>query len=243
MKEIYLNYPYLPTVITDEAYAMIVQIVEENRICQHCKGRYTDTNLRVLLNKCLGCFLESHPTILTFAGLLSDEIYDYERYKFLDQQGNAWVSYSNSYNRVVKDNYTTLRHHGFPVPETYAKEGKERVLQHIYWKMHGNFTENAVIVIEFSEHLQLAFLSYKDGSLVEIHRRKTVFKKLFQRAKERAESTKDINGEYHIGNNSSHRLNDSDLYTLLSEILTEEYHASHYQGEERAFRNPQKALQ
>jgi hypothetical protein len=134
---------------------------------------------------------------------------------------------------VVKDNYTTLRHYGFPVPETYAKEGKERVLQHIYWKMHGNFTENTVIVIEFSEYLQLAFLSHKDGSLVEINRRKTVFKKLFQRAKERAESTKDADGEYHIGNNTSRRLDDTDLYILISDILTEEHNASHQDGEKK----------
>jgi len=47
MKGISLHNRNVAIFITDEAYEAIVQIVKENRICEYCTNRYTQTNPRV----------------------------------------------------------------------------------------------------------------------------------------------------------------------------------------------------
>src|SRR5437016_6378195 len=100
MKEVSLHYRNVPIFITDEAYDAIVQIVKENRICEYCTNRYSEANPRVQLNRCLACFLSAHPDLAFVGFLSSNETYDDEEYTFLDHQGYAWVSHSNSNKRV-----------------------------------------------------------------------------------------------------------------------------------------------
>src|SRR5207302_10476880 len=152
---------------------------------------------------------------------------DGKRCTFLDQQGYAWVSHCNSNNRVERNNSITIRHYGFPVPDTYTKDGQEYQLHPSNWKLHGKFTQNPVIVIEYvqsyGEHLKVVFLSSKDGSLTEINRRKGATRKVFQRARQWAESTKDTNDDYHINGRRVSELYDSILYEIISDLASQDY--------------------
>jgi hypothetical protein len=217
--------------ISDDAYAQIATLVVTGRVCKFCEHGYTEENPCVVRNTCLSCFLRRETSNkLTFVGELWESSSGDKTYKFLDPHGYVYLSYSsNESNEVRQSNHQTILHWGFPVPETYTLKDKEKRLDPYYWHLYGGFRSAHAIVIEYREshgdHLEVAFLAYKDDKLVELNKRRKQIQQLFKQAREKAEATKDTRGAYHPYEDSdltTYQLYDSHLYMLISQIVSEE---------------------
>ncbi len=228
MKQIQLEYHEY--VISDQAYEQIVPLVEANQVCRTCSRAYTQDNPQVAKHTCLACFLRREQyNHLTYVG--SQDFTPYGiHHKFVDPKGYIYIS-SPSSEKSDLSNYYTIKHYGFPVPATYHKGDQDIRLDSYYWYIYGNFRNNSVIVIDYHEHygdqLHVAFIVSKDGSFVEINRRKGDMQKLFKRAREKAEASKDRQGYYHLPDDiTTYQIYDSHLYTIISDLLSSQYDQS-----------------
>ncbi len=225
MKQVQLEYHEY--VISDQAYEQIVPLVEANQVCRTCSRAYTQDNPHVAKHTCLACFLrkEQH-NHLTYVG--SQDLTPYGvHHTFLDPRGYVHIASSSS-EKSDLSNYYTIKHYGFPVPTTYHYNEQDVRLDSSFWYIHGSFRNNAVIVIDYQQRygdqLHVAFIVSKDGSIVEINRRKGAMQKLFKQAREKAEASKDREGYYHLPDDiTTYQLYDSHLYTIISDLLSSEY--------------------
>jgi len=225
MKQIRLD-NYHEYVVSDVAYEQIVAIVEASEVCKGCSKPFTKENPKVAEHTCLSCLLKREANKhLHFVGLVSATQYG-DTYSFVDPKGYIYLSYSTS-DKVELSHCQTIKHWGFPVPAILQHGEKEHQLDPYYWYIYGDFTKNAVIVIDYhesyGEHLHVAFIVGKHGSIVEINRRKGDIQKLFKRAREKAEATKDASGAYHLADGiTTYQLYDSNLYSIISDLLSAE---------------------
>jgi hypothetical protein len=228
MKFIYLDSKYHEISISEVAYAQVEYIVMANRVCQRCSRFYEEDNPMVAENECLSCFLtQENNKHLSFIGKLSDSSSGYSTYQFLDPKGYIHLSYTAS-NRCEQSNFHTIKYWGFPVPLALTRGGKDIILNSSNWHIYSNFRQNKAIVIKYHEyygdHLVVAFLVYKDGRIIELNKRKGDIQKLFKRARETLEETKDTQGAYHLGNDwTTYRLEDGHLYPVISDLASADY--------------------
>ncbi len=224
-----------PISIRTETYEQIKALIEANRACFNCGAKFTEENPRVAFNKCLKCVLEKHQSF-TYIGLAeSGSSGNY--YSFIDAGGYVHTTYQGKDDSdPPKSDYETMKYCGFPTLASYTYKEKERPLDRSYWSIYGNFRENDVIVATwYSSYagLSLAFLSCKDGTIIEINRRMKEYRELFKAAKAVAEATKDTKGFYHVGDYATSELRESQLYAIISDIATQEYR-EHYIERKRA---------
>ncbi len=225
MKFIYLDSKYHEISISEVGYAQIEFIVMANRVCKRCSRFYEETNMMVAENECLSCFLTQESTkYLSFVGKLSDSPSGYSTYQFLDPKGYIHLSHTFS-NRCEQSNVDTIKYWGFPVPVALTRGNMDKILDPSNWHIYGNFRQNKAIVIKYREyygdHLVVAFLVYKDGRIVELNKRKGDIQKLFKRAREKLEATKDAHGAYHLGNGwTTYHIEDGHLYPVISDLAS-----------------------
>jgi hypothetical protein len=223
MKFVYLDTKYDELAISDEAYTLIEALATSNRVCKRCSTAYTEANPLVADNLCLGCFLKMNAhTHLTFVGKHSESIYGHSTYSYVDPKGYIHLSYTSS-AKCEQSNYDTITYWGFPVPATVTRGDKEKILTSSYWHLYGNFRENQAIVIKYHEyygdHLVVAFLVFKDGTILELNKRKGEIQKLFKRAREKLVSTKDSKGVYHLGEGwTTSMIEDGHLYPVIADL-------------------------
>ena len=228
MKFIYLDSKYHEISVSDEAYALIEALVMSNRVCKRCSQPFTDENPLVAENECLSCFLTQESNkLLRFVGKLSDSPSGYSTYQFLDPKGYIHLSYTSS-NKCEQSNFYTIRYWGFPVPTTLTRGNVDKILNSSNWHIYGNFRQNKAIVIKYHEyygdHLVVAFLVYRDGRIIELNKRKGDIQRLFKRAREKLEATKDSQGAYHLGNDwTTYHIEDGQLYPVISELASANY--------------------
>lgn len=228
-KTVYLDYTSHPITVSIEGYDMIVVITQQHAVCNRCGNSYSEENPKVAENCCLSCFLGSNRSkTLTFLGLMEEsETYHYKTYTFLDSRGYVYTSYDNSANDLRLSNSETLRHYGFTVPQYYLLDGKQKRLDPSDWRIHGNLTENSVIVIEYKEsygdQLHVCFLTSRDGGCMEMNKRRKEIRTLFKQARDIAEASKDQQGYYHIGDYTTYQLFDSHLYDIISDLASHEH--------------------
>jgi hypothetical protein len=218
-KVIYLESTGHPLAITPQAYEQIAAIVQVNLICTYCLKGYTQENPQVAENVCLGCFLKrrtNSPTDLMFVGEVASEYaerYGYKVYKFIDPQGYVYIT--NSHNKlndaIERDIRATLEYYGFIAPERYTlKSGKEVDLNGFSWRMiYGDFQTSPVVLATYHEnygdHIDTAFLLYRDGTIVEFTRRKKQHRTWYEEAKAEIEATYKPHQGYIVGTNGDGR--------------------------------------
>ena len=212
-KEIYLESTSHPLAITPQAYEQIVAIAQAHRLCTFCLKGFTQENPCVSENVCLGCFLQrrtNQPTNLIFVSDVPSEYaarYGYQVFKFVDPQGFVYLT--NSHNRLndtlERDIRATLVHYGYRVPERYTlKGGKEVDLTTYSWRsIYGDFQTSPVVMATYREnygdHLDTAFLLYRDREPVEFTRRKNPMRQWYNEAKAEIEATFKPHQGYTVG--------------------------------------------
>lgn len=230
-KIIYLEYKSTPITVTVEAFTQICQLIDENHACHVCEEIFTPDNPCVSLNQCLHCYLARHSG-LTSIGLAHEGEY-HNDYAFLDERGYVFTSYAGSDEaQPRRSDYQTLIKWGFSVPATYTHKGEEKKLTESYWRVYGDFVHNEVVVAHYQASYQsteVAYLVYKDGSIVELNKRSKENKELYKRAATLAESYKDENGFYAIGGYTSSHVTDAVVYSIISDLATTEYRAKQHE--------------
>ncbi len=152
---------------------------------------------------CLGCFLKqrtNRPTDLIFVGDVLSEYaarYGYTIYKFVDEQGFVYIT--NSHNKLndkmERDSRATLLHYGYRVPERYTlKSGKDVDLNTYSWSaIYGDFHTGPVVIATYHEyygdHINTAFVLYKDREPVEFSKTRNPVRQWYREAKAAIEAT------------------------------------------------------
>ncbi len=213
----------------------------------YCCNGYTAESPQVAENVCLGCFLkhrDSPPRDLTFLGEVpSDyaERYGYKVYKFKDRRGFLYITDSH---RKISDPLeesisATLKHYGYPVPEQYSlKTGKTVDLNAHSWRsIYGDFITSPVVMATYHEyygdHLDTAFLLYRDGTSVEFTRRKKQLRTWYEEAKADIEATHRPNQGYIVGTDgdghpyTSYQLYDHHMYPGIVKRAVAAYNQTH----------------
>lgn len=212
-KEIYLEGTSHPIAITPQAYEQIVAIIKANLICAYCLKGYTQENPQVAENVCKACFLKHRtntPTNLIFVSEVPSEWaerYGYTIYKFVDPQGYVYQTDSHrKLNDTIERNIrATLLHYGYKVPEHYTlKGGKEVDLNTFSWSaIYGDFKTSPVVMATYHEnygdHIDTAFLLYRNRDPVEFTRRKKQMRDWYDEAKAEIEATYKPHQGYIVG--------------------------------------------
>jgi hypothetical protein len=202
-KEVYLESTSHPLAITPKAFDQIAAIVKAHLICTFCYKRHMPDNPQVAENVCLGCFKKhrtNRPTDLIFVEEVPSEYaerYGYKVYKFVDPEGYVYIT--NSHNklndRLERDIQATLLHYGYQIPERYTtKSGKEVELTSFSWQsIYGDFHTSPVVIATYHEyygdHIETAFLLYKDRDPVEFSKTKNPVRQWYREAKAEIEAT------------------------------------------------------
>lgn len=246
-KEIYLDYRSHPITITPAAYEQIAALVRASMICKFCTKGYTDANPMVVENVCLGCFLkhrDAPPRDLAFVGEVTSEYaarYNYKTYKFLDSRGYVYLIHSSSQlqDSLSQDTRATVMHYGFKVPETYVtKSGTTVELETGSWvSIYGDFKTSPVILVRYHEyygnHIETAFLLYRDREPVEFTRRKNPTRQWYNEAKAQIEATKTPNRGYIIStgadgeDRTTYQIEDHHVYPGIVARAAAEYNKAH----------------
>jgi hypothetical protein len=222
MKSVYLDYHGRSWTITDEAFRQIAELIQANCICETCKEGYTEENPQVAQNICLVCFLlreQRHG--ITFL----DEVGG--NFRFIDPKGEIRISDIDSTESRISIAQTIL-YHGFPLPQSIMLDGIAKILSEWSWRIHGAI-ERSCMVLEYGSSYggeSYWFLAYKNGSFVELNKRKKTHRDLLQRAKNQIEASRDKQGYYHIGDRSFYGLYDTTIYEVLAEIASIEFDIS-----------------
>jgi len=247
-REVYLDYrDHHPQAITTQAYEQIVEIIKANLICVFCCKGYTDQRPQVAENVCLACFFarrDQAPHDLTFVGEVpSDyaERYGYKVYQFIDHKGFLYItdSHRKLNDPIEKSIRATLLHYGFTVPEHYTlKTGKTVDLNAHDWRIiYGDFKTSPVVLVTYHEyygdHIDTAFLLYRDADPVEFTRRKKQLREWYDQAKAEIEATYKPNqgyivGTYEDGNpHTTYQLGDHHMYEGIVARAVAEYTPTH----------------
>ncbi len=246
-KEVYLDYRSHPITITTQAYEQIKALVHASMICKFCEQGYTRENPMVAENVCLRCFLlhrDSPPRDLTFVGWHTSEYaarYGYQTYMFIDSRGYVYLTHSTSahtdpFNQDIRE---TLRHYGFAVPERYTlKSGTEVELETGSWRtIYGDFKTSPVILVTYHEyygnHIETAFLLYRDGSFVEFTRRRNPMRQWYNEARAEIEATYQPRIGYVVSSGqdgedrTSYQIYDYHMYEGVVARAVAAYHKTH----------------
>ncbi len=223
MKSVYLDYRGREWTITDEGFEKITQIIRESWICETCKLGYTDEHPQVAQNCCLACFLvrESRHgiTFLDESG---------GNYRFIDPRGEIRLTDINSTESRVSVT-ETIRYHSFPVPQSIQVDGVAKILSEWHWHIYGN-VERSCIILQYgssSNGEAFLFLAYKNGSYVELNKRKRAHRELLQRARNQIEASRDKEGYYNIGGNRFYGMYESSIFEVASQIASIEFDVLH----------------
>jgi hypothetical protein len=223
MKEVYTDRHEFVTV-SDEAYASIQEILATGQVCRHCRDAYDEINPKVSKNLCMMCFLDKQRHQgqygrLEYIGTYVNEteFSSYRYYQFLDREGHIVVSDPTS-ESVSEDIYRTILYWGFHFPDD------EKPYERYNWRIYGNITTDQAIVIEYTPRSyeqikETAFLVYKDRAALELNKRRGDIRKLFAKARETIEATKDEKGYYHPYKDAGEwisQLYDSHLYRVIA---------------------------
>jgi hypothetical protein len=132
-------------------------------------------------------------------------------------EGHIVVSDPTS-ESVSEDIYRTILYWGFHFPDD------EKPYERYNWRIYGNITTDQAIVIEYTPRSyeqikETAFLVYKDRAALELNKRRGDIRKLFAKARETIEATKDEKGYYHPYKDAGEwisQLYDSHLYRVIA---------------------------
>lgn len=223
MQSIYLSYRGREWTITDEAFEQIAEIVNTSLVCKTCKQEYSEDNMQVAQNCCLSCFLvQEQRHGITFLDQINGH------FRFIDPRGEIRLTdVDSTESRIVITE--TIRYHGFPVPESIVVNGETKSLSQWHWQIHGEKTRSCVVLqhgTSYSGAEIFLFLAYKNGSFVELNKRKRAHRDLLQRARNQIEASKDREGYYRIGDRRSYGMYESMIYEVAAEIASIEFDVS-----------------
>lgn len=222
MKSVYLDYRGREWTITDDAYEQIAEIIRASLVCSTCGNGYTEDSPQVAQNTCLSCFLlreQRHG--ITFIDQVDTQ------FRFIDPHGDIRLSDINSAESRVSV-AETIRYHGFPLPQTIILEGEAKVLNPWYWQIHGEKTRSCVVLQHGSNYGSetYLFLACKNGSYVELNKRKRAHRELFQRAENQIDASRESGGYYNINGRRFYGKYESTTYEVLAEISSIEFDVS-----------------
>src|SRR6202011_4230196 len=124
-----------------------------------------------------------------------------------------------------KSDYYTLLHWGFPVPLTWQDGEETKPVNHWHWSIYGNPKRLPELVIhntiDYGSDRSFDFLSYRDGRMVQIDRKRGEGRRLFLAAKKRIEATKDGHG-YHVEGHPFYSMDTYWLRYMVATIANEE---------------------
>ncbi len=246
-KEVYLERHGRPQAITIQAYEQIQAIIQAHLICVYCCIEYTNERPQVAENVCVGCFLKHRdqpPRDLTFLGEIASayaERYGYKVYTFRDREGFLYITDSHrKINEPLERSISaTLRHYGYPLPEHYTlKTGKAVDLNAHSWRnIYGDFKSSPVVMATYHEyygdHLNTAFLLYRDGTMIEFSRRKKQHRTWYEQVKAEIEATYRPHQGYVVGTDedghpyTSYQLADHHMYEGIVARASHEYTQTH----------------
>jgi NADPH-dependent 7-cyano-7-deazaguanine reductase QueF len=222
MKTVMLDYASKEFTVTEEGYALIRALIQQHQLCDKCRQPIDeDTHRLVGKNLCLACLLTHQPD-LTFVGIEQEHDDGETTYSYVDTDGIVYTSRSDYSEQAKKDIYSSILRAGFPVPEVYKPfKAEEAVkLNRSDWTIYGKLTAS-VIVLDYHEYygqrLRATFLSYKGSQVVELTKRNSTQKQLFERAHAVVESTKH-GSYYHLDGYELSQRFDSTLYPLIAQM-------------------------
>jgi hypothetical protein len=228
MKRIKLDYHEL--VVSDAAYELIERTAKANLVCGGCGHPYDKGFPQVILNLCLECAQKKYAHLrLTYAVEYETSDNGDVTYFFTDSEGYVYSTSTGSEHQPEKSPYYTLKHWHFPIPETVTRNGEEKQLNFWFWYIYGDVKKHSVLYIEsdprYSDEKGIGFLTTRDGECVEVNKRMKKFQKLWKRARERLEATRDENNEYHVGGHAVYGFYQSYINEMVSQIVSEEHEA------------------
>ncbi len=229
---IYLDaYHSHPIAVAESAFAEIERQVLAARVCRICGLPYTEetgNRLRVAENLCLVCYLKKQQDTYTFIG--KDETESsrhYSTYLYLDAKGVVHYSHTSSDDDPQASIEMTLRYYGFPVPTSYPENGQQIELYAGNWYIRGDVVHQSVVVIEFvkriDDYRHFPFLSYKQGDVVLLDKRRGNTRRLYQTAKKQHEASKDQRGYYHLHDREIGHFSETNVYYIVSDLASAEY--------------------
>lgn len=231
---IYLGYYHGHSIaVSDEAYEQIKAIIEAGKVCTRCQGHYSQENPETARNICLKCFLgDEARSSLSYVGPYMHQSagtsYTYHYELLIDTKGYIYtISPDLSQERESRDEFLTMRHWGFHVPEQVIYNGETVKLHASEWGIFGDIHDPVIVGRNHHSRLHdsktFAFLLYKDQEAKELNKRKGDIKDLFREARRRVEATKDEKGWYHTIDEYefSHEIEDYNLYAHVAKIEIE----------------------
>lgn len=222
MKSVYLDHRGREWTITDEAFEQIAELIRASLVCSNCGSGYTEENMQVAQNTCLSCFLlreQRHG--ITYIDQMDTH------FRFIDPKGDIRLTDTNSTESRVSV-AETIRYHGFPVPQSIVLEGVAKILNEWYWQIHGDKTRSCVVLQHGSSYNgeHYFFLAYKNGSYIELNKRKRAHRELLQRADNQIDASKDKEGYYTITGRRFYGKYESTTYEVVAEIASIEFDVS-----------------
>ncbi len=227
MKYVYLDDKHNEYSIDDDAYQEIVRLVQANKLCVYRYSErhpYSEDNPCVGKGLCLQHLLLKQNT-LTYVGSKGVNSDNRHLYRFLDSKGYVYETIEDSSEEATRSIIDTLAYYGFTPPATVGYRERSESFLSFYATLHGDLRSASVIVLSYahySDKIKGLFLLYKDGPAKELNR-KGEQKALFTRADELVEASKDIHGEYHIGETPHSGRYESDTYEVISQLESAVY--------------------
>jgi len=239
VKLIHLDGVPAPSItVSDEGYEEIVALVMQYRRCRKRGCTFSENNPVVVVNLCLGCFIEEHKELRYVSAFGEPDEEGRQTYKFLDDEGYVWFSIADRSDSPNKNLHETLTHWGFSVPAyyTHPKHGDHR-LWPLNWRIYGQIPTASVLVVEnrYDSKLMATFLVYRGGTFKELTKKNGETKLLLQRAQDAIAATKDAEGWYHVGQYPTKWISEAKLYEVISEM-----ESAVYDGQVKLRNNGQK---
>lgn len=232
---VYLGYYHGHSVhVSDEALEQIKAIIKTGAICKECSSHYDEHNPETARNVCLHCFLkDENRSTLSYVGPYDHQSagssYSYHYELLIDGKGYIYtISPDLSHEREARDEYLTMKHWGFQVPEQIVYNEEVIPLHASEWHIFGDIHDPVIVGRNHHSRLHdsktFVFLLYQDREAKELNKRKGDIKALFQEARGRVEATKDERGYYRSldGYEFCHGIEDYNLYDHIAKIEMEQ---------------------
>lgn len=228
MKRVMLDYASKEFSVSEEGYAVIRALITQHQLCDKCRQPIDQADhLLVGKNLCLECLLTKQPRLTFVRPETTDDDGDIT-YSFLDEESMVYTIKTNSGEDTRKDVFLSIQRAGFPIPESYVPSKGDKTapvrLGRSNWTVYGKLT-SSVIVLEYTDSyptVRVVFLSYKEGQVVELHKRSLAFKQTFERAKQIIERTKHrqfgSSYYYHPDGYEISQISDSALYPIIAQL-------------------------
>lgn len=229
LKSVYLDYSSREFYVSEEGYEAICELIKQHQLCGKCR-QPIDEGDHLLVGKNLGlsCLLRKQPE-LTFIGLVATDTDGDITYAFTDADHVVYTIQANHGDEAKKDIYSSVQRAGFPIPDTYIpfKGDKDKPVQlnRHDWSVYGKLAQS-VIVLDYHEYygdrIRATFLSYKEGEVVELNKRNSTHKQLFERARLVVESTKKGN-YYNLNGYEFSTITDATIYPIIAQMESAVY--------------------